>query len=323
MPSTWNYSTIATKTVGRSAETIWKSKEINNSLRSGKNVIAVEIHQRSASSSDLSFNFKLASTINKEDNDRNWLIDNCDSEDGWFSSNRISTSSNYKEGIGSLKSEGSGLEDFKKTFRSINGEGATALEFWYYADPSKFNNSNQNQVELGSGGRSNIREYNWSIDKSKLIRGWNLIKLNFSDAGITGRTPDIERLNWFRLYREKSLFNTSRIDFIRLTNSYSRSSSILETQKLVSDSNLENEYKLYPNPTKGLVNLLLPINNSNSKATISIINIMGKTIDIKNYKGLREGINQIPIDTQLSPGVYFIKIITKESRRVLKLLVTE
>lgn len=59
MPSSFDYSTYASATVGGSGETTWLSTTIGSNLVTGTNVVAVEIHQRSGSSSDISFDFKL------------------------------------------------------------------------------------------------------------------------------------------------------------------------------------------------------------------------------------------------------------------------
>jgi len=255
------------------------------------------------------------------DGNEDWLIDNCDRESGWSSSNTKSISSNYKEGSGSLKSIGSGTDDFKRTFATTNGQDATALEFWYYIDnPSRFDSSNQ--VELGSDGRPDNREYNWRIDKSTLSSGWNLIKLDFEDANITGGTPDKTRLNWFRLYRRKNGSTTSRIDFIRLTNNNNNNRLNIQSQ-VDLDSKLRNEYQLYPNPSEGGVHLLIPNRGNNGNAMVSIINVMGQVVYTKELKGLRDGINQITMDIQLSPAVYLVEIRGKESRGVLRLVIKE
>jgi hypothetical protein len=83
---------------------------------------------------------------------------------------------------------GSGTDDFRKSFSSVDGRGATALEFWYYVDDVSDLGS-ADQVELGSGGRADTNEYNWEISRSTLSDGWNYIRLRFSDARITGALP--------------------------------------------------------------------------------------------------------------------------------------
>jgi len=59
MPASFDYTTYASATVGGSDETTWLSTTIGSNLVTGTNVVAVEIHQRSGSSSDISFDFKL------------------------------------------------------------------------------------------------------------------------------------------------------------------------------------------------------------------------------------------------------------------------
>ena len=59
MPATYNYLSYAIATVSDSGEDAWLSQNVSNNLVTGNNVIGVEIHQRSASSSDISFDFKL------------------------------------------------------------------------------------------------------------------------------------------------------------------------------------------------------------------------------------------------------------------------
>lgn len=59
MSTTFNYSSFATATVGGSGETTWLSKTIGSNLVTGNNTIAIEIHQRSGTSSDISFDFKI------------------------------------------------------------------------------------------------------------------------------------------------------------------------------------------------------------------------------------------------------------------------
>ncbi len=54
-----NYSTFASTTVSGSDESTFFSNTISNLLTNGNNSIAVEIHQRNATSSDISFNLRL------------------------------------------------------------------------------------------------------------------------------------------------------------------------------------------------------------------------------------------------------------------------
>jgi len=60
LPTSFDYLTYATQTIGGSDESTWISKAIANTLVTGTNVVAVEIHQTNATSSDISFNFRLS-----------------------------------------------------------------------------------------------------------------------------------------------------------------------------------------------------------------------------------------------------------------------
>jgi len=62
MPAVFNYQTYASTALGGSSESTWISKNGTNALVEGTNVLAVEIHNGGASSSDLSFDFRLSLT---------------------------------------------------------------------------------------------------------------------------------------------------------------------------------------------------------------------------------------------------------------------
>ncbi|MGC1631307.1 MAG: hypothetical protein WA749_04255, partial [Gelidibacter sp.] len=59
MPAYFDHQTYASSGVGESDETTWISKIISSSLVTGTNVLAVEIHQKSGTSSDISFDFRV------------------------------------------------------------------------------------------------------------------------------------------------------------------------------------------------------------------------------------------------------------------------
>jgi len=88
-----------------------------------------------------------------------------------------------------------------------------SVQFWYYvSDITKFSASNQ--IELGSGGGPDIKEYNWPV--GTLVNGWNLITKTFSSAGTTGGTPDLNAINWFRIYHAKTGSITTKVDAIQI-----------------------------------------------------------------------------------------------------------
>ncbi|MBN1480792.1 T9SS type A sorting domain-containing protein [candidate division KSB1 bacterium] len=145
-------------------------------------------------------------------------IDACDSETGWQSANELTVNTtDQKKGTGCLQSVGSLPEEFSKQLPSpLSADGSTSVGFWYFiSDVSLFDADNQ--VELGSGGEADVHEYSWSLDN--LQNGWNYVILYFSDAQVTGGQPDLEQINWFRIYHAKTGAITSRIDDIKFRGS--------------------------------------------------------------------------------------------------------
>jgi lysophospholipase L1-like esterase len=145
-------------------------------------------------------------------------LDHCDATTGWASGNTLTVNtSDKKEGTGSLQSVGSSTLEFQKTFTTPLNSGASAatgsIDFWYYvSDVTKLSSSNQ--IEVGSGGTNDVNEYNWNI--GTLVNGWNHITKTFSSAGTTGGTPNLNSINWFRIYHSKTASITTKVDAIRI-----------------------------------------------------------------------------------------------------------
>ena len=144
-------------------------------------------------------------------------FDDCDHMSGWNSSAPLGlNTSAQKQGKGCLEFSGAGNDEFKKVFPApYNPRGSvsgTELRFWYYvSDISKLQSTNQ--VEIGSEGKPDSDEFSWNL--SGLNDGWNYITLKTSEAKQLG-SPDINAINWFRVYRFKSGPVTTRIDAIQL-----------------------------------------------------------------------------------------------------------
>ncbi|MBB6126713.1 SGNH/GDSL hydrolase family protein [Mucilaginibacter lappiensis] len=144
-------------------------------------------------------------------------LDHCDAISGWVSGITLSLNiSDKKEGSGSLQAAGNSTLDFQKVFTPVN-TGATAvngsIRFWYYVSDVSQLGAN-NQVELGSGGTNDVNEYNWDI--GPLNNGWNLITKTFASAGTTGGMPDLNAINWFRIYHTKTGSITTKIDALQI-----------------------------------------------------------------------------------------------------------
>jgi len=149
----------------------------------------------------------------------NTVIDDCDELTNWTGDNILSPNSDYhQQGRSCVEARGNSKVDFQKVFSSPVNTGANVseakLQMWYYvSDVSLL--TDENQVELGSAGTADADVYSWNISKTDLHNGWNYVSLNFSDAEITG-SPNINAINWFRLYRGKTDNLRSRIDYIQV-----------------------------------------------------------------------------------------------------------
>jgi len=147
------------------------------------------------------------------------VLDYCDSNAGWNSSNGINTDTEEKkEGYASLISQGGGTDWFKKKFNTpVNSlcDTSSYLDLWLYvSDVSKFDGGGQ--LEITSAGRPDEDEYNWSVGDLGLSNGWNELHLKISSASVMGN-PDLSAINYFRLYQFVSGDVLSRVDIIKFS----------------------------------------------------------------------------------------------------------
>jgi arylsulfatase A-like enzyme len=144
-------------------------------------------------------------------------LDNCDATTDWKSSTGLAlNTTDQQQGDGCIEFSAASTDEFKKAFSTpYNSRGSvenTVLSFWYYvSDVTQFESTNQ--VEIGSAGKPDTDEFNWSL--TGLTDGWNFITLKTSEANKMG-APDLGAINWFRIYRFKSGPVTTRIDAIQL-----------------------------------------------------------------------------------------------------------
>lgn len=144
-------------------------------------------------------------------------LDNCDATTDWKSSSALSLNTTDKQqGEACLEFTASSTDEFKKTFaKPYDSRGTienTELKFWYYVSDVSLLESN-NQVELGSSGKADENEFNWSLND--LSNGWNLISLKTSEASVIG-SPNLSAINWFRIYHKKTGVVTTRLDAIQV-----------------------------------------------------------------------------------------------------------
>ena len=258
--------------------------------------------------------------MTKEDPNKSVVIDYCDTLGDWMSHNRLVLSGTYKEGTNSIKSVGDKTDEFYRTFDEKDLTGTGTLEFWYYVSTLE-GLLDINQVELGSGGKNDQDEYNWKLDKRNLQVGWNAIRLKISDATTLGN-PDLSRINWFRLYRKKEKSVTTRIDFIRMTNVQSEEDARMSNPEEVTQA---SAHILFPNPSNGKeLRFDILIQESNDVPLITIRNSSGMVVYSKKIKDLGAGEHHVRLtDIDLGPAVYFAEIKVRDTRQVIRFLVTE
>ena len=147
------------------------------------------------------------------------VLDYCDSETGWNSSNGINIDTEEKkEGYASLISQGGGTDWFSKRFTTpVNSlcDTSSYLDLWLYvSDTSLFDGGGQ--LEITSAGKPDEDEYNWLVSDLNLSNGWNELHLKISSANKMG-DPDLSAINYFRFYQFVSGDVVSRVDIIKFS----------------------------------------------------------------------------------------------------------
>jgi uncharacterized protein YjdB len=241
------------------------------------------------------------------------IISTCDSNSGWTTGNTVTVNStDKKEGAACLQSVGPNTNDFIKVFSPPINTGSTIangnLQFWYFvSDISSF--AAGNQVELGSGGAADKNEFNWNIDIGNLQNGWNLVTLPFSTAVITGGTPDLSAINYFRIYRFKGASVTTKIDQIIVDG----------TLNTVSNISLSG-VSVFPNPLKH-DKLSIKVDGANTSEIFKVIiyNLQGQVV----YQNDISGKNLIEINTTgwLKSAVYLVSVQSGQKISTTKLIV--
>ena len=154
------------------------------------------------------------------------MLLNCDSlnrvtvsSDGTFSI--VKTAGQFVEGTGAYRCAGTDDRLFQIAFRdyydlSAYKDGGIEMQLWI-DDVSKL--GSVLSVELGSGGKPDVNEYQWQVNTAGLKNGWNKLSLRFSRAMKLGGTPDISRINAMRIFSAKCTGEiTALLDNVRAVN---------------------------------------------------------------------------------------------------------
>lgn len=253
-------------------------------------------------------------------------LDDCDATSSWSTATTntlTNNTTNKKQGAGCLQMTGSATEEFKTVFTPAFNSGLTSsngvLTFWYFV--SDVTKSGTVRVELGSGGMADSDEYSWPL--SGLINGWNKISLKLSEATVVG-TPNLNAINWFRLYNPKTASITTRIDALQIITT-----TVENSQKNVSakNKNVTNatptqdpSFGIYPNPYQsGLLTIKLGNFDITKDTQVRITNSLGQVV----FETLSVGQNEvvIPLPNHLAKGLYFVTATNENKQNVQKLLV--
>jgi len=205
-------------------------------------------------------------------------LDACDETTGWIATASLNNT-DVKQGSGCLQYVGSSSTEFSKVFAPFNSNipvANAALKFWYYvSDVTKFTTGNQ--VELGSGGKNDVSEYNWQLNN--LVNGWNYINLKISNAGNSGGTPNFEAINWFRIYHTKTGEITTKVDAIEISGIPSNQTPPTGLIQLSKSDDLS--FEIFPNPISNANTLNVNVKNTEF-ATIKIANLNGQVVFANN-----------------------------------------
>jgi len=294
--------------------TIWGTVSTTQFLSAGSNTISLTSIGSNGGNIDEMIITPMAS-----------YLDECEVLTGWTTNGaNILTvnNSNEKQGDACVQMVGSGTDEFKKVFSPSYNSGLTAsngvLTFWYYvSDVTKLTNGGQ--VELGSSGGPDVDEYSWSL-LTGLTNGWNEVRLNISDANVTG-TPNLNAINWFRIYHSKSASITTRIDGIQVVNSASLKGAQIESNG--DELNMSDKVKtatIYPNPyQEGNLYIDLSGFEDTNHVQVRIISLTGKVVHMETLANT--GQSKLNLSDRLDEAVYLVSIETEKTRIVKKLIV--
>jgi uncharacterized protein YjdB len=250
-------------------------------------------------------------------------LDTCDAATGWTSASANTLSyftTDKKQGAGCVQMIGSATEEFRKVFSPSLNSGTTiangVLSFWYFI--SDVTKTGTVRVELGSGAAPDVNELSWGL--TGLVNGWNKIDLNFSDASVLG-TPNLNALNFFRIYSTKTASITTRIDAILITKTSGVSAQ--KKKKIVAmDQTGEGEksVSVYPNPFRnGTLSIALKGYENSDNVQIKVSNLLGQLIHTE--KVTKPTQIDLKFTSPLTESVYYISVTSGNSKITKKLLV--
>ncbi len=244
-------------------------------------------------------------------------LDDCDNLSSWNTASIALNTADEKQGTGCIQFSGIATPEFSKVFATPYNSGATEanglLTFWYYV--SDVTKTGSGQVEIGSGGAADVNEYNWLYAGLGLVNGWNNVSLDVSKAGKLG-TPNLNAINWFRIYNTKTASITTRIDAIRLGIN-SAISGIDDVRYLQNNTKSVRAYANALSRNNLSIDMLGFENTG--KVEVKIINLMGQTV----YQISSTNTSHIELNTSgiLQKSVYLVSVESGQVKATCKLLI--
>ena len=99
---------------------------------------------------------------------------------------------------------------FKEPF-NLNDADYLYLRF-YVEDPERY--ANNGQIEITSSGRCDAEEYSWDVGSFDMQAGWNEWQIDLFTGHESGGAPDMEKINYFRIYFFTEGDNLIAVDYV-------------------------------------------------------------------------------------------------------------
>lgn len=339
MPSgTIAYNTVAPSYIDGANESTWVNATVNNLLVNGTNVIAVEIHQNSPSSSDISFNLKLRGVNTSVDPQfvaagAGWRYLDNGSDQGTAWRNAGFSDGSWKTGNAEL-GYGDGGEAtvvsygtsstnkyittyFRKTFTTNNASAFSNLELGLIRDDGVVVYINGNEV------------FRNNLPAGTIL--FNTLAQTYVDGA--------NESAWLTTYLANTLINGTNVIAAEIHQNSRSSSDISFNLKLTGvngskpddiailsevkeETEPRNEILVYPNPNSGKFTLEFQLDSAGVKdLVIDIIDAIGQKVYTKELTQVNGYVREIiELDQSLASGVYFMNLRTDgvvETKRIV------
>jgi glucose/arabinose dehydrogenase len=332
------YNTLAPNYIDGASESAWVTANLNNVLVNGTNLIAVEIHQNSPSSSDISFNLKLKGVNtsldpqfvapnaswkyldNGTDQGMGWRATSFD-DSGWKTGN---AELGYGDGgEATVVSYGPSSTNkyvttyFRKTFSTGNASSFGNLELNVIRDDGVIVYINGNEVFRNNlpGGA-----VNFTTLASTYVDGVN------ESSYIAAYIPNtlVNGTNVIAAEIHQNSRSSSDISFnlkLKGTNS-AKPDDVAMLTEVNEGTEPRAEILVYPNPNSGKFTLEFQLDSVGAKdVVVDILNSAGQKVYTKTLVQANGYIREvIELDQSLASGVYFMNVITDgvvETKRIV------